>query len=82
MEIGRSISTSLPRTTHMRRRLGAPPGSARTMEARLVKAESELGVQFTRIAQLQAEVDRLAAALRKLSESTGIRIPGGQPTHA
>lgn len=34
-------------------------------EQRLQRVERELGVQFTRIAQLQAEVDLLSAALRR-----------------
>lgn len=43
--------------------------SLRPVEQRLACAERELRIQFTRIAQLQAELDLLQAALR--------RWPGG-----
>ena len=35
-------------------------------EDRLAAAERELKVQFTRVAQLQAELDLVAAAIRRL----------------
>jgi hypothetical protein len=66
MQLDRSTPASLPRTLHTRPGLGARAASTRTIEARLFRAESELRVQFTRIAQLQAEVDRLSAAVRNL----------------
>jgi hypothetical protein len=37
---------------------------------RLAKAEHELQVQFTRIAQLQAQLDLVLAALRRLTEGS------------
>jgi hypothetical protein len=43
------------------------PGSAMSsVEKRLASAERELRVQFTRIAQLQAELDLLLGAFRRL----------------
>ena len=38
--------------------------SLSTVEERLAAAERELKVQFTRIAQLQAQLDRVAAVFR------------------
>ena len=40
------------------------PRATGSVEQRLARTERELVVQFTRIAQLQAEVDQLVAALR------------------
>ena len=55
----------------------APPagGSAATeslsaVTQRLAKAEQELQVQFTRIAQLQAQLDLVLVALRRLTEGS------------
>ena len=39
----------------------------RRLEERLLDVEGELRLQFTRIAQLQAELDHLSGALRRLS---------------
>ena len=39
-------------------------GSMSTVEERLAAAERELKVQFARIAQLQAQLDRVAAVFR------------------
>jgi hypothetical protein len=40
-------------------------GPLRTVNQRLANAERELRVQFTRIAQLQAQLDVLLGALRR-----------------
>jgi hypothetical protein len=49
------------------RTIGAsPPLSNPAVEERLDGAERELRVQFTRIAQLQAQLDVMSAALRRL----------------
>jgi hypothetical protein len=45
---------------------GSLNASNRAVEERLAAAERELRVQFTRIAQLQAELDLVSAALRRL----------------
>lgn len=47
------------------RRSSMAPSVWRPSEQRLVCAERELRIQFTRIAQLQAELDLLQAALRR-----------------
>jgi hypothetical protein len=44
---------------------GFPTASAWAIEKRLANAEQELRVQFSRIAQLQAELDLVLAALRR-----------------
>ena len=46
-----------------------PASTRSSLEARLASAERELRVQFTRIAQLQAEVDLLVGALRRLPDA-------------
>lgn len=51
-----------PRTRVIR----SPTPSIWAVEERLAAAERELRVQFTRIAQLQAELDLVSAALRRL----------------
>jgi hypothetical protein len=43
------------------------------VEQRLASAERELRIQFTRIAQLQAELDLLQAALRRSSDGALMR---------
>ena len=45
------------------------------VEERLATAERELRAQFTRIAQLQAELDVVSAALRRLPD--GLHTPNG-----
>ena len=42
----------------------------RALDERLSGVERELRLQFTRIAQLQAELDLSSGALRRLSEET------------
>jgi hypothetical protein len=44
---------------------GLPTASVLAIEKRLANTEQELRVQFTRIAQLQAELDLVMAALRR-----------------
>jgi hypothetical protein len=44
---------------------GSPTAPVWAIENRLANAERELRVQFTRIAQLQAELDLVLAALRR-----------------
>ncbi len=43
----------------------SPIKSLRTVNQRLANAERELHVQFTRIAQLQAQLDAVLGALRR-----------------
>jgi hypothetical protein len=47
-----------------------PASSAWAIEKRLANAEQELRVQFTRIAQLQAELDLVLAAFRRSRRPT------------
>jgi hypothetical protein len=42
--------------------------SLSAVNKRLAEAEHQLGVQFTRIAQLQAQLDLVLAALRRVTE--------------
>jgi hypothetical protein len=53
----------------------SPTPSLWAVEERLATAERELRVQFTRIAQLQAELDVLSAALRRLPDA--LHTPNG-----
>jgi hypothetical protein len=46
-----------------------PASTVWSVEKRLASAERELRVQFTRIAQLQAELDLLMGALRRLPDA-------------
>lgn len=46
-------------------RRGSAAGSLLNVNQRLAKAERELGIQFTRIAQLQAQLDSVMTALRR-----------------
>ena len=46
-------------------RFGGPADESRTVNERLANAERELRVQFTRIAQLQAQLDVIVGALRR-----------------
>jgi hypothetical protein len=61
----------------------APPAASRVVRGsaespwgvnqRLAKAERELRIQFTRIAQLQAQLDSVAAALRRSPNGARVR---------
>ena len=61
-------------------RLRLPPGSIAksllAVEERLASAERELRIQFTRIAQLQAELDLVVAALQRATDvhATSLRV--------
>jgi hypothetical protein len=46
-----------------------PASTTWSVDKRLAAAERELRVQFTRIAQLQAELDLLVGALRRLPDA-------------
>jgi hypothetical protein len=46
-------------------RRASPAGSLWSVHRRLANAERELRIQFTRIAQLQAQLDSVLAALRR-----------------
>lgn len=48
---------------------GLTAQSLLAVEQRLVATERELRIQFTRIAQLQAELDLLTAALRRVTDA-------------
>ena len=55
------------------RRAVRDPSAAESLSAvhkRLAEAEHQLGVQFTRIAQLQAQLDLVLAALRRLRDGS------------
>jgi len=59
------------------------------VEQRLDATERELRIQFTRIAQLQAEIDLLSATLRRLTDADamsltaeGVRFRRGLEHHA
>jgi hypothetical protein len=45
------------------------PRAIWNLEQRLARAEDELRIQFSRIAQLQAELDRVLATLQRLTSS-------------
>lgn len=57
--------TESPRPASRRGSTAAPRGGRWLIEQRLDCAERELRIQFTRIAQLQAEFDLLLAKLRR-----------------
>jgi hypothetical protein len=57
-------SVSTPSASHTRVIRAAPTSNA-AVEQRLARAERELRLQFTRIAQLQAELDLVVATLRR-----------------
>jgi hypothetical protein len=65
MTTSRFLSKSPPRVSASR--LGSVPTVPLlwVMERRIASAERELRIQFTRIAQLQAELDVLLATLRR-----------------
>jgi hypothetical protein len=67
MAVGRTPSA---RGASRARVIGHFPASTMwSVEKRLASAERELRVQFTRIAQLQAELDLLVGALRRLPDA-------------
>lgn len=68
-------STSAPFVSRTRMVRGSPTRSIGTVEERLARAERELRVQFTRIAQLQAELDVVLASVRRLRN--GVDGPEG-----
>ena len=49
------------------------------VEERLAKAERELQIQFTRIAQVQAELDLLLGALRRATDAHVISLSVDSP---
>ena len=49
------------------------PQSLWALQQRLARAEDELRIQFSRIAQLQAELDRVLALLRRAPGSANPR---------
>jgi hypothetical protein len=61
----RFLSTSAPPVSLGRFGRGSSARSLRTVEQRLASAERELRIQFTRIAQLQADFDLLLAKRRR-----------------
>jgi hypothetical protein len=60
-------------TARFARTVRPPLQSMSPVEQRLASAERELHIQFTRIAQLQAEFDLLQAALRRSRDGTLMR---------
>ena len=67
MAVKRSPSVPVPRAARVIRHFPASP--TWSVEKRFAAAERELRVQFTRIAQLQAELDLLVGALRRLPDA-------------
>lgn len=67
------LSSASPRPASGTVRRGPAAESLRAVHQRLANAERELRVQFTRIAQLQAQVDLLLAALRRSQDGTDVR---------
>jgi hypothetical protein len=68
------LSTSAPPAFPARFDPRATAQSLSTVEQRLASAERELRIQFTRIAQLQAELDLLQAALRRSGDGPHMRL--------
>jgi hypothetical protein len=69
----RLLSKSAPPASLARFDRQATAQSLSTVEQRLAVAERELRIQFTRIAQLQAELDLLQAALRRSPDGSHLR---------
>jgi hypothetical protein len=67
-------SVSTPSASRTRVNRGSPTSNW-VVEQRLARAERELRVQFTRIAQLQAELDLVVAMLRR-SQNRAHRTSG------
>jgi hypothetical protein len=59
-------------------RRGSPAASLLSVNQRLAKAEGELRIQFTRIAQLQAQLDSVMAALRRSPDGAHVRASVGR----
>jgi hypothetical protein len=62
--------SDLPTAARPSIRGGAATESLSDVAQRLAKAEQELQVQFTRIAQLQAQLDLVLVAFRRLTEGS------------
>jgi hypothetical protein len=62
-------SASVPSASRARVIRRFPSSPTWSVEKRLAAAERELRMQFTRIAQLQAELDLLVGALRRLPDA-------------
>jgi hypothetical protein len=62
--------SELPIAAPLRGRGGATTESLSAVTQRLAKAEQELQVQYTRIAQLQAQLDLVLVALRRLTDGS------------
>jgi hypothetical protein len=54
-------------------RRGSAAGSLLDVNQRLAKAERELRIQFTRIAQLQTQLDSVMTALRRSLDGAHVR---------
>ena len=67
MATARLMVASASLTAHARCGSDRPADSTRGLEERLAGVERELRLQFTRIAQLQAELDLFSAGLRRRS---------------
>jgi hypothetical protein len=70
----RFLSGEPPVTVRPRFSHGSTAKSLWTIEQRLASAERELCIQFTRIAQLQAELDLMLAALRHATDAHAIGL--------
>ncbi len=67
------VSESPRRDSRRTVRRGSGAESIRAVHQRLASAEQELRIQFTRIAQLQAQVDLLLAALRRSPDGVHVQ---------
>ena len=74
MTPSRFLSGEPPVTVRPRVSHGSTAKSLWAIEQRLASAERELCVQFTRIAQLQAELDLMLAALRHATDAHAISL--------
>jgi len=61
-------------TSHRRFSRGSTAHSLLAVEHRLASAERELRIQFTRIAQLQSELDLLLTALRRATDAHAMSL--------
>ena len=68
-------ASDLPQVrSHRRFSTDATAQSLCAVERRLANAERELRIQFTRIAQLQSELDLLLAALRRATDAHAMNL--------
>lgn len=70
-----TFASDPPQVTPRRRfSRGSTAHSLCALEQRLASAERELRIQFTRIAQLQSELDLLLSALRRATDAHAMSL--------